>query len=198
METMTKEELKELGLSDEQADKVLKGYDGYVPKERFNSVNEAKKKAEQEVADRDKQIEELKKAGNVDELKQKIDELQKQNKEASEKYAADLKNLKLDAAIKAALSNAQDVDIVAGLIDKNKLILGDDDKVTGLAEQVSQLQKDKAFLFKTTQQYNPANGNPPTENPFAKEHWNLTEQGKLFKENPEQARALAKAAGITI
>lgn len=195
---MTKEELKELGLSDEQADKVLKGYDGYVPKERFNSVNEAKKKAEQEVADRDKQIEELKKAGNVDELKQKIDELQKQNKEASEKYAADLKNLKLDAAIKAALSNAQDVDIVAGLIDKSKLILGDDDKVTGLVEQVSQLQKDKAFLFKANQPYNPANGNPPTTNPFAKEQWNLTEQGKLFKENPEQARALAKAAGITI
>ena len=36
------------------------------------------------------------------------------------------------------------------------------------------------------------------KNPFAKETFNLTEQGKLYRENPEQARALAAAAGVTI
>lgn len=35
-------------------------------------------------------------------------------------------------------------------------------------------------------------------NPWAKDTWNLTEQGRLFRENPERARALAKQAGRTI
>jgi hypothetical protein len=34
------------------------------------------------------------------------------------------------------------------------------------------------------------------KNPFLRENWNLTEQGKLYKGNREQAIALAKAAGI--
>jgi len=37
-----------------------------------------------------------------------------------------------------------------------------------------------------------------SENPFAKETFNLTKQGELFKENPAQARELAAQAGITI
>ena len=36
------------------------------------------------------------------------------------------------------------------------------------------------------------------KNPFAKETFNLTEQGKLLKENPAQAKEMAAAAGITI
>ena len=35
-------------------------------------------------------------------------------------------------------------------------------------------------------------------NPFSFEHWNLTKQGKLYRENPERAGQLAKAAGTTI
>ena len=46
--------------------------------------------------------------------------------------------------------------------------------------------------------YKPNNGNSPVNNPFTKEHFNLTEQGKLFRTNPQQARAMAQAAGVTI
>jgi hypothetical protein len=35
-------------------------------------------------------------------------------------------------------------------------------------------------------------------NPFSAEHWNMTEQGKLVKENIERAEQMAKAAGTTI
>lgn len=34
------------------------------------------------------------------------------------------------------------------------------------------------------------------ENPFKAEHFNLTKQGQIFKENPERARQLAKEAGV--
>ena len=47
--------------------------------------------------------------------------------------------------------------------------------------------------------YNPKNGGVGgNTNPFAKESYNLTKQGELLKSNPEQARAMAAAAGVTI
>ena len=41
-------------------------------------------------------------------------------------------------------------------------------------------------------------GDGSFKNPWAKEHWNMTEQGKIFKESPERARQLAEQAGIKI
>lgn len=57
--------------------------------------------------------------------------------------------MQLTSAIKLAIADsAQDCDLVAGLVDKTKLILGDDGKVTGLDEQVKSLKESKGFLFK--------------------------------------------------
>lgn len=35
-------------------------------------------------------------------------------------------------------------------------------------------------------------------NPFTAEHWNMTEQGKIYNTNPTRAEQLAKAAGTTV
>lgn len=174
-----------------------------VPKADFNTASEAKKKLEEDIKDRDRQLEDLKKeGGDAKELQEKIKTLQEQNKEAKNKYEADIRELKLTNAIKVALAGkAQDEDIVAGLINREKLLLGDDGKVTGLEEQVQELQKSKAFLFKPEGQagYNPVSGGGDgTTNPFAKETYNLTKQGELLRSSPEQARTLAAAAGVTI
>ena len=92
--------------------------------------------------------------------------------------------------------------MAAGLFDKSKLVLTDDGKVTGLNEQLESIKKDKAFLFKTDKvdtPYDPAGGGTPTgSNPFAKDTYNLTEQGKLLRDNPAQAKELAVAAGVTL
>ena len=198
---MTKQELKAIGLTDEQVDKVLAGYEGWVPKSRFDEINDAKKKALEDVAERDKQLETLKKnQGDAEALKNQIAELQKANKAAAAEYDKKVAEMKLDAAIRAGITNAQDVGIVAGLIDRSKVTIGEDGKLTGLDEQINALQKDKAFLFKPNAGggYNPAGGSNPAKNPFAKDTFNMTEQGRLFRENPEQARALAAAAGVKI
>lgn len=60
-----------------------------------------------------------------------------------------------------------------------------------------------AHLFKQEQPkppYHPQGGfgGAGTANPFAKETFNLTKQGELLKSNPEQAKALAAAAGVTL
>lgn len=41
-------------------------------------------------------------------------------------------------------------------------------------------------------------GNGGGTNPWSHDGWNMTEQGKIYKENPDRARQLAKAAGTSL
>lgn len=180
--------------------------DSYVEKTKFDEAAAAKSNLETQIKERDKQLETLKKtAGDKEKLEATIKQLQEDNKSAKTKYETDLKNLRIDSAVKLKLSGtAQDVDIVAGLIDKTKLIVSDDGTVAGLDEQINPLKTSKPFLFKDVKlqknkNYEPAGGNGENKvNPFKKETFNLTEQGKLFKENPALAKSLAQEAGISI
>lgn len=131
----------------------------YVEKSKFDEVKQAKKQLETDIKDRDTQLEDLKKsAGDNAALKQQIESLQADNKKKDEDYQAELKDLKLTNAIKLAISDsAQDVDLVSSLIDKSKLILADDGKVTGLDEQVTGLKENKSFLFKAEENTNLGN-----------------------------------------
>lgn len=189
----------------EAAEKEIKAFlDGsYVPKARFNEVNEEKKTLQATVSDRDKQLEELKKtSGDTAALNKKIEQLQADNKKAKEDAEAKLKEMQLTNAIKLAIvGKVHDEDIVSGLFDRSKLILSEDGKVTGLEEQLKTIEKNKPFLFKDSKGggYEPNAGKGNTgKNPFAKDSFNLTEQGKLFTTNPEEARHLAAEAGVTI
>ena len=177
----------------------------YVPKSRFNEVNEEKKTLQNTIADRDKQLETLKNSkGDTEALKAKIKQLQTENSQEKEKFDTQMKDLRLTTAIQLAIGDsAQDVGIVSGLFDRKKLILGEDGKVTGLEEQLKALKESKPFLFKADNnkppQYKPnGGGGGDIKNPFAKETFNMTEQGKLLRDNPEQAKALAAVAGVTL
>ncbi|MDQ0149348.1 phage scaffolding protein [Eubacterium multiforme] len=132
----------------------------YVEKSKFDEVSQSNKQLETDIKDRDKQLEDLKKStGDNEELKKQIEQLQSDNKKKDEDYQAELKDLKLTNAIKLAISGkAQDSDLVASLIDKTKLILSEDGKVTGLDEQVKGLEENKAFLFKSEENDNPLPG----------------------------------------
>lgn len=174
-----------------------------VPKQEFNEAIEAKKKLEGDIKTRDAQLEELKKkTGNAEELQEQIKNLQEENRQAQKKYDADMKELKVTNAIKVAIAGkVQDEDIVAGLVDREKLVVGKDGSIAGLDEQIKALQENKAFLFKDSSPggYNPARGSGGgVPNPFAKETFNLTKQGELLRSDPGQAKALAAAAGVTI
>lgn len=195
------------GEAKKKATEGLKNFlkDNYVEKAKFDEAATAKSNLETQIKERDKQLETLKKtAGDKEKLEATIKQLQEDNKSAKTKYETDLKNLRIDSAVKLKLSGtAQDVDIVAGLIDKTKLIVSDDGTVAGLDEQINPLKTSKPFLFKEIKSkggsYDPAGGaGGNTVNPFKKETFSLTEQGKLFKENPALAKSLAQEAGINI
>ncbi len=174
-----------------------------VPKDTYNSLAETRKTLENDIKERDKQLEALKKI-DAEGLKAEIEKLQGENKAAKEKYEVDMKDLTLTNAVKLAIAGqAHDEGLVAGLVDKSKLILGDDGKVTGLEEQLKTLKETKSFLFKEENPggtggslgNNGRGGGRGQKNPWAKDTFNLTEQGKILRENPtlaEQLRAAAK------
>lgn len=147
-----------------------------VPKEQYNTLAETKKKLEEGISERDKQLEELKKI-DAEGLKAEIERLQEENKAAAEKYEAELKDIQLANAIKLAVAGkVHDEDLVSGLVDKTKLIIGDDGKIVGLDEQIASLKESKAFLFKPEDETNQQKqqqqagfkiGNPPPNNPQA-------------------------------
>ena len=149
---MKRKFLEDMGLSKEQIDNIMdeNGKDVNAAKEGLNTANTELKKAREQVQERDQQIETLKSsAGDNEDLKQQIADLQNENKQKDKDHQEEIKNLKLDAAIRSAIGDsAQDADLVAGLIDKGKLLLADDGKVTGLDEQVKALKERKKFLFK--------------------------------------------------
>ncbi|MDY0323974.1 MAG: phage scaffolding protein, partial [Candidatus Carbobacillus sp.] len=177
----------------------------WIPKEKFNEVNEAKKQAEEALKERDKQLADLKKAaeGN-EELKKQIEQLQAENKAAAEKYEAKIKDMAVTTAIKLAVSGqVHDSDLVATLLDKSKIEIDENGGIkAGLEDQIKALRESKAFLFVEQKsdkgpQFKgvaPADGRDNSsagiKNPWSKEHFNLTEQARILRENPELAKQL--------
>lgn len=153
---MRKEDLIAMGLTEEQAKKVMGAIDGdFVTKARFNEVNEENKTLKTSVADRDKQLETLKaSAGDNEELKKQIIDLQKQNADQKKAHEEEMTQLRLDNAIDAALTaaGAKNAKTVKALIDMTKVKLGEDGKLSGWDDQLKAVQKSDGYLFEAKQQ----------------------------------------------
>lgn len=153
---MKKEELIKLGLDEELAQKVAEASSeelkGFIPKQRFDDVNTAKKKLEDDLKERDTQLEELKKVDAAG-LQQKIKELQEANQKAVEDYQKQLANQAFDFALKEALTGAKarNPKAVEALLKKDAIKL-DGDKLLGLEEQLNALKESDAYLFEVEQQ----------------------------------------------
>lgn len=148
---MTKEQLMAIGLSEEQAQKVLDTLDGnYVLKSKFQEVSEENKTLKKSVGDRDKQLENLKKSsGDNADLQKQISDLQKVNADQQKAHEAELSQLKLDNAIDLALSGAKakNSKAVKAIMDLSKVKIGEDGKLSGFDEQLEALKKSDAYLF---------------------------------------------------
>ena len=159
---MKKEEFVKLGIDEETAKKCeaasQEELKGFIPKTRFDEVNNEKKKLELDLRDRDGQLETLKNStGDVEAMKQQIATLQADNKAKDEAHAAEIKKMKVDAAVEAALTSSGAINakaVVPFLKDLDKAELADDGTVKGLAEQIEALTKadDTKFLFTAKKQ----------------------------------------------
>lgn len=153
---MKKEDLIAMGLTEEQAKKVMDSIDGnFVTKARFNEVNEENKTLKKSVSDRDKQLEDLKKSsGDNAALQQQISDLQKANADQQKAHETELNQLKLDNAVEVALSGAKakSSKAVKAMLDMAKVKLGEDGKLSGFDEQIEALKKSEGWMFDADQQ----------------------------------------------
>ncbi|RJV85766.1 hypothetical protein DWX45_16450 [Erysipelotrichaceae bacterium AF19-24AC] len=160
--------------------------DNVVPKDQFDTVEEAKKQLDKDVKARDKQLEDLRKAGSVEDLQQQLNAAQEANKQAKKEYEATVANMKYDAAIEKALANAVHPDLLSGKIDRAKLKLNDDGTVTGLDEQVKSLKETYKDQFDTGKAGNKLKNPESKAGEVTKEQFDkmgYSERAKLFTEN---------------
>lgn len=198
---MNKEQLIALGLTEEQAQSVLDGFGQMVPKSRLDDKIQELKIANDTLAERDTQLKTLQtKATGNEELQAEITRLQEENATTKAQHEAELQKRAFDYALDGALRDAKARNIKSVRANLNlEAIKLDGDKLIGLEEQLTALKASDDYLFvpeglKGNTPPNPP-GTPPVKNPFSKDHWNLTEQGRLFREEPEKAKQLQALAG---
>lgn len=167
---MKRKFLEDLGLEKEVIDKILDENSADIGKAKgeVETITSERDKLKTDLADRDKQLEELKKV-DAEALQSKIEELQAENKAKDETHAAEMKQLKIDAAVTAALTAAKaknDIAVKALLeLDPEKIELLEDGTVKGLDDQIKKLteSEDTKFLFDTSTKKTTMKGAKPGE-----------------------------------
>ena len=148
---MKREDLKALGLTDEQINEVMKvnGTDIEAVKAKATELETQMKTLSDSIKERDTQLESLKAtSGDAESLKSQIAALQETNTKQAHDAATKLKEIQINNAIKLALTGkAHDSDLVSGLLNKDKLVVNDDGTIIGLDDQVKTLKESKSFLF---------------------------------------------------
>lgn len=149
---MKREFLKSLELTDEVIDKIMA--------ENGNDINALKAKQTEletqiadyktQISDREKQLETLKKsAGDNENLKSQISQLQEENKRAAETYEAKIKQMGIESALTLALTNAKakNPKTVRALLDLENAQLNEDGTIKGLEKQLTKIKESDAYLF---------------------------------------------------
>ncbi|MEN2467896.1 phage scaffolding protein [Ornithinibacillus sp. JPR2-1] len=201
---MTREELKALGLSDEQIDKVMEAHGKVVnsTKAKADKVDSLESQIEDyktQLADRDTQLEELKKI-DAEGLKAKIDELQKANETTKTEYEQKLQQQAFEHKLENALVDAKvkNAKALKALLDMDTIKL-DGDVLKGLDSQLESLKESDPYLFETEEK--PPNspqivppGNPNGGSPTTKSlaEMSYQELADLKANNPAQFAELTK------
>lgn len=174
----------------------------FIPKDKYNEVAEAKRQLETDITERDKQLEQLKNAaGNSEELKAQIEQLQAENQKAAEEWQAKMVQMQLDFAIERALAaaKAKNAKAVKALLDLEKVKL-DGEQLLGLDDQLKAIQQSDPYLFGESGRVgsgtNPPGAGNPEVNPWKPETFNLTLQGKILREDPAKATRMKAEAGV--
>ncbi len=107
-------------------------------------------------------------------------------------YENKIREMTIQSAILADLQDTKYPELLVGKYDRTKLSVAEDGTVLGIKEETARIKetyKDLCTPIVTGKQPNNTGGSPSGgKNPWSKENFNLTEQGKLLRENPELAK----------
>lgn len=172
----------------------------WIPKQKFDDLNDSLKEYKQQLKSRDEQLEELKKI-DAEGLQAKIQELQEANQRAEQEWQSKLQKQQFEFALKDALTAAKvrNPKAVKALLDTEVIKL-DGDKLLGLDEQLKNIKESDPYLFEeekpaepkkpqfmTGQHYKGSGGIDAT----AFSQMTYKERLKLKQENPELYESLS-------
>lgn len=160
---MNTEELQKLGLTDEQIKGVMAAHDQVVNplKEQVTTLQSERDGLQSQFDTVNGQLDTIKKDHKGDDdLKDQIEQLQTENKNAAAKYQEDLAKTKIGYQTDLAItqSGARNVKAVKALLDGDKITLDEKGQLTGLNEQLEAVKKDNDYLFQAD------DGKPATPN----------------------------------
>lgn len=138
--------------------KYFFGEGDFIPKGRFDEVNNQVRELKSQVSERDEQLKDLgTKAKGNEELEKQIQELQTANQTKVEEYETKLKQQEYDFAYKTALggAGAKDEKVLDALIDREKIVFKDGG-FSGLNEQIENLKKTHDYVFNQATEPKPA------------------------------------------
>lgn len=113
-------------------------------------------------------------------------------------YENKIRDMSIQSAIRSKLTDTKYPDLLETKFDKAKLSISEDGTVLGIDEQLTTIKEQYKDLFVPViagkEPYNKEKSPTGVKNPWSEEHLNLTEQGKLIRENPELANQLMASA----
>lgn len=180
----------------EEIDKKVSAEIGksFVARTDFNTVKQENGRLKDDLSAKNGEIETLKQAGgDTVELQKTIDGLKKEIDDTRRTHALTEKL--------AAMGVTDPGYIIYKHGGVDKFSFDKDGQPEKLDDVLAPYKENAAtaHLFgSTTQHYTPAGGKTPATNPFAKDTFNMTEQGRLLKENRAAAQEMAAAAGVTL
>ena len=158
---MKKEDLIKLGLDEDVAQKVADAsaeeLKGFIPKSRFDEVNDEKKTLESTLKERDTQLETLKESkDDAETLKKTIAEMEEKNKQKDEELANARKESAIDRKLASeGISGESRLKMAKALLDLDKVEF-DGEEIKGLDDQLKALKEDDGAksIFPTEQKPN--------------------------------------------
>ena len=147
---MTKEELKALGLTDEQAAKIAEDYEkNYVANGKLAERDEELKAAKEESKTVKSELEKLKKDHKDNaELVKQLEEMKAAGEAREKEHAEKLEQMQFDALLEKTLvgSKAKNTAAVKALLDTSTL-KRDGETIKGLDDQIKKIKESDAYLF---------------------------------------------------
>lgn len=173
--------------------KIMVDDGNFIPKSRFNEVNEARKELDKKLKEKDEQLTEIsKKYSENQDLVKEIEELKTSNAKAVEEYEAKLKANEFNYALDTALNGAKcrNLKSVKANLDMDSIKL-ENGKLEGLDSQLKALRESDSYLFEDVVPSNTggvgnfARGGKQTITKEQFANMSYTEKVNLFNNNKE-------------
>lgn len=129
--------------------KIMVDDGNFIPKSRFNEVNEARKELDKKLKEKDEQLTEIsKKYSENQDLVKEIEDLKASNAKAIEEYEAKLKANEFNYALDTALNGAKcrNLKSVKANLDMDSIKF-ENGKLEGLENQLKALKESDSYLF---------------------------------------------------